>query len=1009
MIIKKNQKLFFWIALSVFLLLAFGQIATTSANTDSGDLIINEFVAANGSGLIDEDGDHSDWIEIYNRGHQPVNLAGWSLTNDSNQPLKWTFPDTTLGSNEYLVVFASGKNRNGVEAGTALHTNFKLNKAGDFLALHNVLEGRFMDVISPRFPEQSRDVSYGRYGDEQTHGYLIRPTPGQPNDETFVQAGAVAPVNFSIERGFYDAPFGVVLTTDTPDATIRYTTDGSEPTETNGTIYAGPVTIETTTLLRAAAFRPTFRSSFVDTHSYIFLDQVLSQPANPSGFPASWGARLTDVQGHARVAPVVADYEMDPELVNDAPTRDTLTEDLKSLPTLSLVMDAPNFADLNTYPGNRGKSSERPVSVELIYPDDDTPGFQINAGVRPQGGLEGTDFSPKQSLRLFFRGKYGPTKLEYPIFPDSSMEEFDTLVLSSSLAGPGSGGEQATYTRNEWLRSSQIAMSGLGAHGTYVHLYLNGLYWGLYNIAERPDASFMSSYLGGDETDWFVADQDGPLSSNLDGQAGTLNSLFTTLGLGAYIDGELEQSEFLSDSYAALATYIDPAQFSDFIILNWYAQSQDWPEHNWYAVIRLEDLGGRGKFLIGDELPISNNENTQTSFDQTNSARLNSVALLFETLMQNPEFKIQFADRMYQHLFNDGALTDASAQARWRRLNMIIDPAIAGESARWGDATQESPLTRADWLQAGNRTLAQMEGKAAALISQARDAGYYPPVDPPLFSQDGGLVEVGFNLAMTLPPASSEGTIYYTTDGSDPRMAFTGAVAPSAVAHNGPVVLTTDTRVKARLLVGDPSASAVAELTWSALHEATFSVVEQDYKLRITEIMYNPADGDDYEFIELQNMGHSELNLAGMAIDEGIRFTFPPDAPPLAAGEVATLVSNPAAFAERYPGVAVSGVYEGHLSNKGEKLILTDAAGQRLVEVTYNDENGWPLSADGRGDSLVLIDETGSLSNPKNWRASTDLNGSPGVDQLIMAEANHDGESGTKCVEALIESVGQKC
>jgi hypothetical protein len=154
--------------------------------------------------------------------------------------------------------------------------------------------------------------------------------------------------------------------------------------------------------------------------------------------------------------------------------------------------------------------------------------------------------------------------------------------------------------------------------------------------------------------------------------------------------------------------------------------------------------------------------------------------------------------------------------------------------------------------------------------------------------------------------------------------------------------------------------------------------------------MYNPVGGDDYEFVELRNMGSSTLNLANFSLDDGIRFRFPPNTPPLGPDENAVLVSNPALFAERYPDVAISGVYEGHLSNKGEKILLKDASGQVMIEVAYNDEYGWPVSADGRGDSLTLIDETGHPSDPKNWRASINLNGSPGATESIT-DLNHAG------------------
>jgi len=216
--------------------------------------------------------------------------------------------------------------------------------------------------------------------------------------------------------------------------------------------------------------------------------------------------------------------------------------------------------------------------------------------------------------------------------------------------------------------------------------------------------------------------------------------------------------------------------------------------------------------------------------------------------------------------------------------------------------------------------LAQMEGNAAKMLAMGLDNyGFYPAFNPPTFNQRGGLVPPGFEF-------------------------------------------------KTRLRVDD---------AWSALDEAIFTVVERDSGLRVTEIMYNPLGGDKYEFIELTNAGGAPFSLAQSHF-EGISFTFPADAPLLLPGESVVLVRNPTAFAQRYPYAPIGGVYEGQLSNKGETITLKDWQGKVIASATYNDEAGWPLSPDGSGDSLVLVSPTGDPNNPKNWRASPQIHGSPG-------------------------------
>jgi hypothetical protein len=265
-----------------------------------------------------------------------------------------------------------------------------------------------------------------------------------------------------------------------------------------------------------------------------------------------------------------------------------------------------------------------------------------------------------------------------------------------------------------------------------------------------------------------------------------------------------------------------------------------------------------------------------------------------------------------------------------------------------------------------------MEGNGARLIAQAREAGYYPEIDPPVFNQQGGQVTPDFKLIMALSSpdaANKSGQIYFTTTGADPRVTGTGQISPDAMLYQAPVVFTTTTHVKARLFDGQ---------RWSALNEAIFSPVAQDYDLHISEIMYNPPGQDELEFIELKNSGQHPFDLAGMYF-EGIGFHFPAHTTMIEPGQTLILVHNPEVFAETYPQAPIFGRYDGQLSNQGEQVMLKDRLGNPIVSLTYDDENGWPLSSDGRGDSLILINLHGNPDDPKNWRASATPGGSPGV------------------------------
>ena len=214
-------------------------------------LVISELMPSNSSTIADEDGEFSDWLEIHNDGASPANLAGYHLTDDDQLLTKWTFPSASIPAGGYLLVWASDKNR--ALTGSPLHTSFKLSAEGEYLALVAPDGVTIVHEYAPAFPPQVPDRSYGLALDLVTERCFVEPTPGAANDES-VACSLISDVAFSVERGFYEAPFQVALSTATPGATVRYTLDGSEPSATHGTVYTTPITVQTTTTLRAMAF-----------------------------------------------------------------------------------------------------------------------------------------------------------------------------------------------------------------------------------------------------------------------------------------------------------------------------------------------------------------------------------------------------------------------------------------------------------------------------------------------------------------------------------------------------------------------------------------------------------------------------------------------------------------------------------------------------------------------------------------------------------------------------------
>ena len=334
-------------------------------------------------------------------------------------------------------------------------------------------------------------------------------------------ADVVQDVEFSAERGFYDAAFQLTLTAPTQAAQIRYTLDGSTPKSNTGIVYGGPLTISGTTVIRAAAFRPSYENSNVVTKSYIFISDVLRQ--SPNGQAPGPGWPTGSVNGQ------VIDYGMDPDIVNDSRWAGLIEDALLDIPTISLVTDMANLFNRSTgiyvNARNDGSNWERRTSVELINPDG-TPGFGLDAGLRIRGAFSRAGSNPKHAFRLFFRTEYGEGKLRYPLFGGEGDDEFDKIDLRTSQNNSWAlqGSSQNTLIRDVFSRDVQRDMGQPYTRSRYYHLYLNGHYWGLYQTQERADADFAESYLGGDKEEYDVIKNDSSGSRALHATDGNMDA-----------------------------------------------------------------------------------------------------------------------------------------------------------------------------------------------------------------------------------------------------------------------------------------------------------------------------------------------------------------------------------------------------------------------------------------------------------------------------------------------------
>jgi hypothetical protein len=585
---------------------------------------------------------------------------------------------------------------------------------------------------------------------------------------------------------------------------VRYTIDGTAPSPTHGLGDANivAVPIETTTTLRAMAYKEGMEPTNVDTQTYIFLRDVLRQPAEIEGYP-----RPTVWEGTGNLT---LDYEMDPEIVNHPSYRKEILEGLVSIPSLSIVMDKEDLfgqkfrpggknLDLETsgvYYGRPGSGTTKPASVELLYPGEPERGFQIDCAIESNGS-----HSVKRAFRLEFKSEYGPGKLrstflrEAPLNGDTATTTFDRLVVRSgnTRSWANRNPDRTAFTRDQWVRDTQIEMSGIGSRGLFVHLYLNGLYWGLYNVVERPDAWFTSSYEGGSRDDWHSVNHRGTVS----GDPTRWN----------YLRGALKDKDMsVAANYRELQEYLDVENFADYMILAWYTRLDDWgPDRNWYGANRANPPGPFQFYMWDAEYSLFGGADPPARvhplYRRDASTNSRSMVGIWHSVRRSPDFMTLFADRVYQHCFHGGPLTEERAIARWRLLNERITAAVIAESARWGDARKslgEHTRTRDDsYLPEVERVVRLLTGNVARFLEVLRAEQYYPTIDPPELS--------GTRL---LNPNES-GEIFFTLDGSDPR-APGGELSPAARrAENGEAVA----REEGRTLMARVKSGA----EWSAL------------------------------------------------------------------------------------------------------------------------------------------------------------------------------------------------
>ena len=802
----------------------FGLISATAFVR--ADIRINELLASNETSLQTKSGVTGlDWLELYNSGDSDVDVTGWFLGNDpTKKASKWPAIEGScvVPAHGYKIVWCDGDGLCTTwaadEAHVACNISTEAGKHTMFLASSASADAIIQQVP---MPAGLKDVSYGYVDSADGYFYFPTPTPGAVNPSSG-RTGITPTVVFSEPHGYKNEPFELSLSCpNAPTATIYYTLNGSSPVaNATGTYaYTGPIAINKTTVIRAAVPDANSILQIDSSASYLFVADILTQSSStrPDGFP-SGNVNGQSIKYGMRSASSLGDAEATARLWNG------FTNGIR---TASIVMDPKDLFDTSkgiyvnaTY---SGIDWERPTMLEQIHPTDTNDEFSVACGIRIRGAWSRMDSYAKHGFHMIFRSKYGMSSLKHPLFGKKGNDSFGKIDFRCEQnSGWVNGSSDNTLIHEVFSRDSQRDMGQPHNRSKYYHLFLNGCYWGVYQTEERVDQRYCADYLGGAEENYDVVRTTNTYASP------TASPTYTT----GVVEGETDAWRNLWDismnqgygtgkeaNYYRVRglnpdgtrnpdypVYLNVTNLICFMLTSQYTADADSPANknnmpNNIIAYRnrvdgdaksegfhwnrhdSEQSVGHGSFGSSVSAGTSFMTLGTRAQSKTSFADFNPQMLHYE-LCSNAEYKRTFADLVQKHVLNpNGALSQASCEARYRKRMSEIDDAVMAELARWGGS-----YTRSTWTGNCNKDLDFFAKRTSYLISNYRSLGWFPSIDAPSVTDsfgsqvvDGTEIDVGDRVYLS---GSDKGTVYYTIDGSDPCLPD-GSVSGNAATYVG--------------------------------------------------------------------------------------------------------------------------------------------------------------------------------------------------------------------------------
>jgi len=592
------------------------------AHFSKAQIVINEYSCSNINNIMDAFGQYEDWVELYNSGPGAVNLTGYYVSDDPSDLMKWQIPAiAATNSNGRTMVFCSDR---GVVNGTQIHPSFKLTQTkGEWFILSNSA-GTIVDSVHLNLTQLGH--SRGRTSDgAATWGLFTTPGPNAANNPANAFTGYATKPVFSLAPGFYSATQSVVLSSPDPGVTIRYTTDGSTPTA-GSTAYAAPISVAATTAIRARAFstNPAVAVSFTETNTY---------------------------------------------LINETTTFNVIS------------VTGPFTTNLFSWGGT-------PITCSFEY-FDKNQNFILEYEGRAQRHGHDSWAYPQKGFKVYAKDEYGyENTMEHKFFRTSLRDEFDMVILKAGASDNYPGGPNKACHMRDMFAQTLAEKYNLDVDFRRYEptiVFVNGQYWGVYEIRERVDKDFFDYYFGIKEKN----------ADNLKYWGGLQTGPGTATGWTSLVNFIFSNSMTVPANYQFVKDSLNLKSFAQYFIFNQYLVNSDWLNWNsqWWR--------GRGsnpvkwRYALWDEdniLDLGQNYSgwPTTTYeadpcDPISGAPLGSTSVphttMLDSLLKNKEFETLYKEQWLEML--NTCFKCENILAHFDSLHALLQPEMQRQINRW--------------------------------------------------------------------------------------------------------------------------------------------------------------------------------------------------------------------------------------------------------------------------------------------------------------------------------------